>query len=64
MAKKPVVMGGGRQSGKSAEEARRTFGERITEETGEGLIIHRQDGTVQRVGKGGKLETLKDASRG
>lgn len=63
MAKKPVVVGG-RQGGKSAEEARRRFGERITEQTGEGLIIRRQDGTVQRVGKGGKLETLKDASRG
>lgn len=60
MAKKPVVMGGGRQSGKSAEEARRTFGERITEQTGEGLIIRRQDGTTQRVGKGGKLEPVED----
>jgi hypothetical protein len=41
------------------EEARRWFGERITETTGEGLIITRLDGTRERIGKGGKLEPVK-----
>jgi hypothetical protein len=53
MAKRPVVK-------QDEEEARRRFGERITEQTGEGLIIRRQDGTVQRVGKGGKLEPAEE----
>ena len=44
----------------SEEEARRRFGERITEQTGEGLIIERQDGTRERIGKGGKLEKIED----
>ena len=63
MAKKPVekVTIKALRAGKT-EEARRRFGERITEQTGEGLIIRRQDGTVQRVGKGGKLETVEDAA--
>lgn len=52
MAKRPV------QTEEEKAEARRRFGERITEETGEGLIIKRQDGTVERVGKGGKLEKI------
>lgn len=45
---------------KQVEESRRKFRERITEETGEGLIIHRQDGTRERVGKDGKLEKIED----
>jgi hypothetical protein len=40
------------------EEARRRQAERLTEETGEGLIVERADGRRERVGAGGKLEKL------
>ena len=39
-------------------EARRRLRERLTEETGEGLVIVRLDGTRQRVGAGGNMERL------
>lgn len=38
--------------------ARRRLAERLTETRSEGLIIRRRDGTVERVGKGGKLELV------
>jgi hypothetical protein len=42
-----------------AEEARRRQAERLTEQTGEGLIITRLDGTRERV-VGGKLVPIED----
>jgi hypothetical protein len=45
------------------EKARRQMGERITEKTGEGLLITRLDGSVERVGKGGKLELVSGPTK-
>lgn len=46
------------------EEARRKQAERLTEETGEGLVVVRSDGRRERIGAGGKLEREESSPPG